>query len=179
MLIALVARAISVVHDINLGYYAEEGTETLYKYQIDTMSTKKSAESTPAPAWNVYDAQCPTRLVLNRIADKWTVLVVSSLEGGTKRFSALQREIGGVSQKMLTQTLRGLERDGLVMRTIYPSVPPKVEYSLTPLGRTLLGLLDAIRVWSETHIEEVLKAQNLYDNMDMSDSGSSRVSGNF
>lgn len=143
------------------------------------MSTKKSAQSTPAQDWNVYDAQCPTRLVLNRIADKWTVLVVGSLEGGTKRFSALQREIGGVSQKMLTQTLRGLERDGLVMRTIYPSVPPKVEYSLTPLGHTLVALLDAIRVWSETHIEEVLKAQILYDNLDMSHSGSSRVSGNF
>lgn len=135
---------------------------------MDTVSTKKSAQSAPAPIWNVYDAQCPTRLVLNRIADKWTVLVVSSLEGGTKRFSALRREIGGVSQKMLTQTLRGLERDGLVLRTIYPSVPPKVEYSLTPLGRTLVSLLDAIRGWSETHIEEVLKAQIVYDSTDMS-----------
>lgn len=116
-----------------------------------------------ALAWNVYDANCPTRLVLNRIADKWTVLVVSSLEQGTKRFSTLQREIGGVSQKMLTQTLRGLERDGLVHRTIYPTVPPKVEYTLTPLGRTLVGLVDAIRVWSEQHIEAVMQAQTHYD----------------
>ncbi|MBX9676344.1 MAG: helix-turn-helix transcriptional regulator [Methylotenera sp.] len=114
--------------------------------------------------WNAYDANCPTRLVLNRIADKWTVLVVSLLERGTKRFSNLQREIGGVSQKMLTQTLRGLERDGLVTRTIYPTVPPKVEYALTPLGRTLVGLVDAIRVWSENNIEEVTKAQKAYDN---------------
>ncbi|MDZ4097275.1 MAG: helix-turn-helix domain-containing protein [Methylophilaceae bacterium] len=113
--------------------------------------------------WDVYDSACPTRLVLNRIADKWTVLVVSSLSDGTKRFSQLQREIGGVSQKMLTQTLRGLERDGLITRTIYPTVPPKVEYSLTPLGRTLVGMLDAIRGWSEAHIEEVLAAQNIYD----------------
>lgn len=122
---------------------------------MDTIGTMKPSPSNQAQVWNVYDAQCPTRLVLNRIADKWTVLVVSSLEGGTKRFSTLRREIGGASQKMLTQTLRGLERDGLVTRTIYPSVPPKVEYSLTPLGRTLVSLLDAICVWSETHIEEV------------------------
>ncbi|MDO9048170.1 MAG: helix-turn-helix domain-containing protein [Methylobacter sp.] len=139
---------------------------------MDTISTMKPSPSKQAQVWNVYDAQCPTRLVLNRIADKWTVLVVSSLEGGTKRFSTLRREIGGVSQKMLTQTLRGLERDGLVTRTIYPSVPPKVEYSLTPLGRTLVSLLDAIRVWSETHIEEVLKAQTMYDSMDTSSLGS-------
>lgn len=132
-----------------------------------TMNSMKPSPSKQAQIWNVFDAQCPTRLVLNRIADKWTVLVVSSLESGTKRFSTLRREIGGVSQKMLTQTLRGLERDGLVTRTIYPSVPPKVEYSLTPLGRTLVALLDAIRVWSETNIEAVLKAQNMYDSNDM------------
>lgn len=128
------------------------------------MESTTTAQPTKTPIWNVYDAACPTRLVLNRIADKWTVLVVSSLELGTKRFSTLQREIGGVSQKMLTQTLRGLERDGLVQRTIYPTVPPKVEYALTPLGRTLVGLVDAIRVWSEQHIEEVMQAQTSYDN---------------
>jgi len=127
------------------------------------MSIDKSSGNKQTPDWDVYDAACPTRLVLNRIADKWTVLVVSSLSDGTKRFSQLQRGIGGVSQKMLTQTLRGLERDGLITRTIYPTVPPKVEYSLTPLGRTLVGMLDAIRGWSEAHIEEVLAAQNIYD----------------
>lgn len=118
-----------------------------------------------AKSWNVYQAQCPTRLMLNRIADKWTVLVLSLLEQETKRFSTLQREIGGISQKMLTQTLRGLERDGLIQRRVYPSVPPKVEYTITPLGTTLVGLLDAIRLWSETHIEAVLAAQSDYDNM--------------
>ena len=128
------------------------------------MESTTTTQFNEASIWNVYDAACPTRLVLNRIADKWTVLVVSSLELGTKRFSTLQREIGGVSQKMLTQTLRGLERDGLVQRTIYPTVPPKVEYTLTPLGRTLVGLVDAIRVWSEQHIEEVMQAQTSYDN---------------
>jgi DNA-binding HxlR family transcriptional regulator len=101
--------------------------------------------------------------MLNRIADKWVVLVLGLLETETKRFSVLQREIGGISQKMLTQTLRGLERDGLIARTIYPTVPPKVEYSITPLGRTLVGLLASLREWSEAHIEEVLEAQKQYE----------------
>lgn len=115
------------------------------------------------PSWNAYQAACPTRLMLNRIADKWTVLVLGLLETETKRFSTLQRQIGGISQKMLTQTLRGLERDGLIARTVYPEVPPRVEYAITPLGKTLVGLLAALRVWSETHIEEVQEAQNRYD----------------
>ena len=87
---------------------------------------------------SVLDPRCPSRLVLDRIADKWTALVIQILAGGTMRYAALQREIGGISQKMLTQTLRSLERDGLVQRTVHPVVPPKVEYSLTKLGRTLI-----------------------------------------
>jgi DNA-binding HxlR family transcriptional regulator len=113
--------------------------------------------------WNVYDEHCPTRMVLDRIADKWTVLVIGALENETKRFGELRREIGGVSQKMLTQTLRGLERDGLVARMVYASVPPKVEYSLTKLGRTLVRILEAVRKWSEKSIEDVLKARDNYD----------------
>lgn len=88
-----------------------------------------------------FNAACPTRLILNRIDDKWTVLMMILLESETKRFSHLQREIGGISQKMLTQTLRGLEHNGLVTRMVYASVPPKVKYSLTPLGYTLKDLL--------------------------------------
>ena len=114
-------------------------------------------------SWDAYQTECPTRLVLNRIADKWAVLVLGLLETETKRFSTLQREIGGISQKMLTQTLRGLERGGLIARTIYPTVPPKVEYTITPLGKTLVGLLAALRVWAEAHIEEVHQAQSNYD----------------
>lgn len=113
--------------------------------------------------WDVYNEHCPTRMVLNRIADKWTVLIVGALEDKTKRFGELRREIGGVSQKMLTQTLRQLERDGVVVRTIYASVPPKVEYSLTELGRTLVRMLGAIREWSENNIEDVLIARVSYD----------------
>ena len=113
--------------------------------------------------WDVYNERCPTRIVLDRIADKWTVLVVGALEGKTKRFGELRREIGGVSQKMLTQTLRGLERDGIVTRAVYASVPPKVEYSLTELGHTLVHIFEAIRNWSEGNIESVLKARDCYD----------------
>ena len=129
------------------------------------LTTETVANTQAAPVWNTYEAACPTRMVLTRIADKWTVLVVSALQAETKRFSVLRREIGGISQKMLTQTLRGLERDGLVTRTVYPTVPPKVEYALTPLGHTLVKLLDDIRVWAERNIEDVLVAQDAYDNM--------------
>ena len=113
--------------------------------------------------WDAYNERCPTRMVLDRIADKWTVLIVGALEEKTKRFGELRREVGGVSQKMLTQTLRGLERDGVVARTVYASVPPKVEYSLTSLGRTLVRIVEAIREWSEQNIEDVLKARDEYD----------------
>src|SRR3954451_9929000 len=104
---------------------------------------------------SVLDAQCPSRLVLDRIADKWTALIIQVLAHGTKRYVALQREIGGISQKMLTQTLRSLERDGLVRRTVHPVVPPKVEYDLTPLGRTLIEPLHALCRWSEKHLAEL------------------------
>lgn len=112
---------------------------------------------------NVYDENCPTRLTLDRIADKWTVLIVGRLAVRTRRFGELRRDITGVSPKVLTQKLRELERDGLVVRRVYASVPPKVEYSLTPLGQTLVGLLDAVRVWAETHIADVLEAQRVFD----------------
>src|SRR3954453_3317237 len=104
---------------------------------------------------SVMDAQCPSRLVLDRIADKWTALIIQILARGTMRYVALQREIGGISQKMLTQTLRSLERDGLVRRTVHPVVPPKVEYDLTPLGRTLIEPLQGLCRWSEKHLAEL------------------------
>lgn len=120
-------------------------------------------ESNAVARWNVYDANCPTRLTLDRIADKWTVLIVGRLATGTHRFGELHREIGGISSKVLTQSLRELERDGVVTRRIYASVPPKVEYSLTPLGRTLIDLVDSIRVWAETNIESVISSQQVFD----------------
>jgi DNA-binding HxlR family transcriptional regulator len=113
---------------------------------------------------NAYDANCPTRHVLDVIADKWATLIIGLLDQQQpQRFAALQRSIGGISQKMLTQTLRSLERDGLVQRTVYPQVPPRVEYTLTPLGQTLCEPIKAIIQWSEKNINAITSAQQRYD----------------
>ncbi len=112
---------------------------------------------------NILNQQCGTREVLDLIADKWTAIIIYILAKGTKRYSELLREIDGVSQKMLTQTLRNLERDGIVERKVYPVVPPMVEYSLTPLGKTLVEPLKAICKWAETHLSEVQSARIKHD----------------
>lgn len=112
---------------------------------------------------NVYDANCPTRQVLDLIADKWATLIIGTLEQRARRFAELQRQIDGISQKMLTQTLRALERDGLVQRTVYAEVPPRVEYALTPLGRTLYEPIVALITWSEANIDAVKAARERYD----------------
>jgi DNA-binding HxlR family transcriptional regulator len=114
------------------------------------------------PAPNIYDSNCPTRLVLDRIADKWTVLVIGQLADGTLRFNELKRRVSGITQKMLTQTLKGLERDGMVHRKIYASVPPKVEYTLTELGDSLTSVVHAIKTWAESNIENILSAQHQF-----------------
>ena len=102
--------------------------------------------------------------VLNRIGDKWSVMVVGMLSrNGTLRFHELKRLINGVSQRMLTLTLRNLERDGLVTRTIYPEVPPRVEYSLTEMGKTLQGPMDALWNWSAEHHAAIVEARAIYD----------------
>ncbi len=108
---------------------------------------------------NVLNAQCPTRRVLDLIADKWTTLVIHLLAGGTYRYSDLHRSIDGISQKMLTQTLRELEANGLVLRKVYPEVPPRTEYSLTPLGLTLTEPLGALCAWAERHLPELERAR--------------------
>jgi DNA-binding HxlR family transcriptional regulator len=115
-------------------------------------------------ATGVYSQTCPTRELLDRIADKWTTLIIGILsETDAVRFTELRRTIDGISQKMLTQTLRDLERDGLVVRKVYAVVPPRVEYSLSPLGRTLCAPLNALAAWSEEHMAAVKKAQERYD----------------
>ncbi|HZS78431.1 MAG TPA: helix-turn-helix domain-containing protein [Ktedonobacteraceae bacterium] len=118
--------------------------------------------TTYSQPYNVLNVNCPSRRVLNLLADKWTMLVIIALDRGTRRHSQLMREIGGISQKMLTQTLRSLEQDGLVQRTVYPVVPPMVEYSLTPLGKTLTEPIQAIRTWAEQYLPEVEKARAGY-----------------
>jgi DNA-binding HxlR family transcriptional regulator len=113
--------------------------------------------------FDVYRETCPTRQVLGLIADKWTSLVIGLLEDRPKRFSELQRGIEGISQKMLTQTLRQLERNGLVTRTIYAEVPPHVEYALTDLGLKLEEPIALIRKWTEENIDQVIQSQIAYD----------------
>lgn len=112
---------------------------------------------------NSYTADCPTRMVLDRIADKWAVLVLGLLMDGPVRFNSLRRVVEGISQKMLSQTLKSLERDGLVSRKAIATVPVTVEYAITPLGRTLAAPMDALRIWAETHMDEVIANQQRYD----------------
>ncbi|MFI9595796.1 winged helix-turn-helix transcriptional regulator [Nonomuraea sp. NPDC052265] len=114
-------------------------------------------------AFDAYFAECPSRKLLDRLSDKWVTLVLSALARGERRYSDLARHIAGVSQKMLTQTLRGLERDGLVARRVTPQVPVRVDYTLTPLGESLMPLVAAIKTWAEENIEDVEAARERYD----------------
>ncbi|MEZ4824742.1 MAG: helix-turn-helix domain-containing protein [Bacteroidia bacterium] len=112
---------------------------------------------------NTDQAACPIRNVLARFGDKWSLLVLLTLgESGTMRFSELRSEIDDISQKMLTVTLRTLEADGLISRTIYPEIPPRVEYTLTPLGQSLLPILDQMSDWANQHIEQILASRNQF-----------------
>jgi DNA-binding HxlR family transcriptional regulator len=106
---------------------------------------------------------CQAREVLARVGDKWSLYVIHLLGGGTRRFSDLRRMIDGISQRMLTVTLRGLERDGLVTRTVHPTVPPRVDYALTPMGRTLLDTVRALVQWADEHLADIDAARAAYD----------------
>ena len=103
------------------------------------------------------------RQILDRVADKWSLLVIALLEHRTLRFTELRRRIDGISQRMLTVTLRQLERDGLVRRTVHPVVPPRVDYALTPLGSTLHATIQALVTWTEAHQKEIAAARADYD----------------
>lgn len=127
------------------------------------------------PSWDAYASECPTRMVLDRIADKWTVLVLGLLSDHPWRFNALLRKIEGLSQKVLSQTLKRLERDGLVSRTAFPTVPVTVEYAITPLGRTLAGALGALVEWSERNIQSVQAAQRDFDARQRADPASPAI----
>nr|WP_236940936.1 helix-turn-helix domain-containing protein [Frondihabitans sp. 762G35] len=106
---------------------------------------------------------CPTRRVLDRIGDRWTVLIVGALAEGPRRFTEIRRQVAGISQKMLTQTLRGLEQDGLVTRTVYAEVPPRVEYELTEAGSTLREPLKALEQWSIDHFGDIERSWAAFD----------------
>jgi DNA-binding HxlR family transcriptional regulator len=113
--------------------------------------------------YDAFLAGCPTRELLSTLADKWVALVIPALVGGPQRHSELARRIAGVSQKMLTQTLRTLERDGLVTRTVTASVPARVDYALTPLGYELFPVMVAIKTWAESHMDRVFEARAEFD----------------
>lgn len=112
---------------------------------------------------SLQQAGCPLRDVLDRVGDKWSVLVVLYLSEGTHRFAALRRRIDGISQRMLTETLRHLERDGLVRRTVYPEVPVRVEYALTELGCTLIKPIEGLAAWAGQYRGAIAAARVVYD----------------
>ncbi|GAA3218861.1 helix-turn-helix domain-containing protein [Actinocorallia longicatena] len=114
-------------------------------------------------AYNAYVAECPARALLDRISDKWVSLLLIALAESPQRYSDLSRTVAGVSPKMLTQTLRAMERDGLVARTVTPEVPVRVDYALTALGETLLPVMRAIKTWAETHMPDVAEARTRFD----------------
>ncbi|YCK82054.1 helix-turn-helix transcriptional regulator [Arthrobacter sp. D3-18] len=112
---------------------------------------------------NILDPNCPSRVVFQRIGDKWASLVIQVLGDGPVRFSELRKMVNVVTPKVLTQTLRALERDGLITRTVYAQVPPRVEYQLTALGESLLRPLTMLRHWAESHVPTILEARDAYD----------------
>ena len=131
--------------------------------EVSGVATAQDVTETTS-SWDPYTRGCPSRDLLDRIGDKWTVLVLGELaKHGACRFSELRKRLSGVSEKMLTQTLRAVERDGLVLRTVYPAVPVRVEYALTPLGQTLREPLKALTEWSVRHVAEVIAAREEYD----------------
>lgn len=112
---------------------------------------------------DAFDPNCPTRLVLDRIGDKWSVLVLLSLAKGSMRFTELRDRVGGVTPKVLTQTLRAMEYDGLLTRKVYAEVPPRVEYTLTDLGHSLHQPVAAIAQWAESNIGRILSSREAAD----------------
>jgi DNA-binding HxlR family transcriptional regulator len=129
------------------------------------MPTRTAAQQRTAARaeYDAFLAACPSRQVLDRISDKWVTLILVALSGGPLRYSDLCRVIAGVSQKMLTQTLRSLERDGLVARTMTPAVPVRVDYALTPLGDSLMPAVNAVKTWAEEHIDAINASRAEYD----------------
>ena len=130
----------------------------IYRYLVDTIADLREFGGADA-----YLRNCPSRDVLDVIGSKWTVLVVPALIDRPMRFGELRRRLDGITQKSLTQALRHLERDGFVTRTQFPTIPPRVDYALTPLGRRVAGLLGAIRDWAQDNLVDVLTARAQYD----------------
>lgn len=136
-----------------------------YTLEMDAPQREKQrSDTTSCETPDVLSQHCPSNDVLKMIAGKWQMLVLYALRKGKRRYSDLQRSVGGISQKMLTQTLRDLERNGLVKRTVYPVVPPHTEYELTPLGESLEKVAYALGIWAQDNMEAVLTARERYNN---------------
>lgn len=127
---------------------------------VDGLNPSQARE---LPSADVFNANCPSRTVVEILSDKWAMLLLWSLAREPLRFGELRRRLDGVTQKMLTQTLRSLERNGLVSRTVYPTTPPSVEYALLPLGQSVSGIAQQMCLWAEEHIVEVISARQAYD----------------
>jgi DNA-binding HxlR family transcriptional regulator len=140
----------------------EEGTSKSPTHSRGTGTADSCCEWDDAYQWDTRE-DCEVRQILDRIADKWSLLVIALLERRRMRFTELRRQIDGVSQRMLTVTLRQLERDGLVRRTVHPVVPPRVDYELTPLGVSLHETVQALVTWTDTHQREIAAARSAYD----------------
>jgi DNA-binding HxlR family transcriptional regulator len=138
----------------------EEGTS-------QSLGTCRDTDPGTDPYYDVWQwdarADCEVRQILDRIADKWSLLAIALLDRRTMRFTELKRSIDGISQRMLTRTLRQLERDGLVERTVFPTVPPRVDYELTEMGRTLHATIKSLVVWTEEHQARIAAARDAYD----------------
>ena len=143
---------------------AQEGTSELSgsREVTDPADAADCEVGRDAFQWDTRE-DCEVRQILDRIADKWSLLVISLLEVRTMRFGELGREIDGISKRMLTVTLRNLERDGLIHRTVYAEVPPRVEYRLSPMGCTLLGTIQALVHWTEEHQQQIARAREAFD----------------
>lgn len=133
------------------------------KFVIDRIPPKSGNGKAQCLEPNVYAEACPSRAILELIADKWTLLILPALRRGARRNGDLMRQIGGVSQKMLTQTLRELERNGLVARLDHQEIPPRVEYELTDLGRSLADAVRKLDTWAENHIPQVQTARAAFE----------------
>lgn len=146
------------------GIKKQEGTFLCYAYQKETIANNETLMKETILKKNYRDLKnCPVRSILDRIGDKWSILVLMFLqENGKMRFNELSREIEDVSQKMLTVTLRTLEADGLVKRTVFPEVPPRVEYELTVVGKSLLPHINSLTAWATTHFSTIQKSRSKF-----------------
>jgi DNA-binding HxlR family transcriptional regulator len=142
---------------------ALRAAEAAGRAEVPSAAEAAGGAGTAATAAGAHPTTCRAREVLQRVGDKWSVLVIDLLGQGTMRFTELHRAIDGITARMLTVTLRGLERDGIVTRTIHPVIPPRVEYALTPMGRTLLDTIGQLVSWTDSHLPEIEAARAAYD----------------